>query len=226
MRRLLPWIVLVAGLFFVGDLVRERMNLDLTPAGVQAAVTQLGWRAPAGFVGMVTFRQFLLMPSALLLSAGGVLFGVWQGTLLGSLGILLSALVQYGLAREVANRWLRRRLGSSFASIERRAQPAGPMLVALMTGHPAGAMTPVHLGAGLTAVALSAFVLAVALTAPLRAFAYSLFGSTLLAFGTPRFWIATAVLAAAILVPLAHPGLRAWYLGVLREARSDRAGDA
>ena len=84
-------------------------------------------------------------------------------------------------------------------------------------------MTPFHLGAGLTAVALSSFVLAVAFTAPLRALAYSFFGSTLLEFGTPRFWIATAVLVAAMLLPLLHPRLRARFLEALRSVRSLRS---
>lgn len=225
MRRFVPWIALVAALFVVGHLVRDGMGLEFTPDGVQAAVADLGWWAPAVFVGMVTFRQFLLMPSGVVLSAGGAFFGVLQGTLLGGLGILLSALVQYGLARQTANSWLRQHYGQSFASFEERARPGGPLLVALMTAHPAGAMTPFHLGAGLAAVALSSFLLAVLLTAPLRAFAYSFFGSTLFDFGTPRFWIATGVLAAAMVLPLLHPRLRARFLAALRGTRAEAAGD-
>ena len=71
MRRLFPWLLLVAGLFMAGHLVREQMGLEFTPAGVNGAVAELGWKAPAAFLGMVTFRQFLLMPSAAVLSAGG-----------------------------------------------------------------------------------------------------------------------------------------------------------
>jgi uncharacterized membrane protein YdjX (TVP38/TMEM64 family) len=51
-------------------------------------------------------------------------------------------------------------------------------------------------------------LLAVALAAPVRAFAFSLFGSTLLELGTPRFWLASALLAAVALIPIVHRGTR------------------
>lgn len=210
MRRFAPLllVVLVAGLFLSGRAVRTGLGIELSPESIQAAVASLGWRAPAIYLGLVTFRQFLLLPSALLLPVGGVIFGAAFGTLLGALGILLSAIYKYSICRALGRDWLRPRFGAAIEAFERRAEAAGPWIVALVTAHPIGPMSPVFYAAGLAAVPLAGFLLAVAIAAPVRAFAFSFFGSTLLAFGTPRFWLASALLAAVAVVPIVHRGTR------------------
>jgi uncharacterized membrane protein YdjX (TVP38/TMEM64 family) len=209
-RRVVPLtlLALVAGLFLAGRNVRGELGLELSPESIQGAVQGLGWKGPALYVGLVTFRQFLLLPSALLLPAGGVVFGAAAGTLLGALGILLSAILKYGVARALGREWLRARFGAAVEAFERHAEAAGPVLVGFVTAHPIGPMSPVFWGAGFAAVPVVGFLLAVAIAAPVRSFAYAFFGSTLLDPGTPRFWIATALLASVAFLPLAHPGVR------------------
>ena len=90
------------------------------------------------------------------------------------------------------------------------------MVVGIVTAHPIGPMAPIFWGAGFAAVPLFGFALAVALAAPVRAFSYAFFGSTLLDPGTPRFWIATVVLLAIALLPLAHGGFRERMMRVAR----------
>jgi uncharacterized membrane protein YdjX (TVP38/TMEM64 family) len=210
MRRLVPLLLLalVSGLFAGGHAVRAGLGLELSPDSIQHAVARLGWKAPALFVGLVTFRQFLLLPSALVLPAGGAVFGAALGTLLGAIGIVLSAIFKYSVARALGREWLRPRFGAAVEAFERRAEAAGPLVVGLVTAHPAGPMAPFFWGAGFAAVPVLGFLVAVTLAAPVRAFAYAFFGSTLLEPGTPRFWAATVLLAVVALLPLAHRGLR------------------
>jgi uncharacterized membrane protein YdjX (TVP38/TMEM64 family) len=201
-------VAFVAGLFLAGGTVRSGLGLEFTPESIQATVAALGWKGPAIFVGLVTFRNFLMLPSALVLPAGGVVFGAAVGTLLGALGILLSAAFKYGVARALGREWLRTRFGSAVEAFERHAEAAGPWVVGLATAHPIGPMSPIYWGAGFAAVPVIGFLVAVALAAPVRAFAYAFFGSTLLDPGTPRFWVATAVLVAVAVLPLVHPRVR------------------
>jgi uncharacterized membrane protein YdjX (TVP38/TMEM64 family) len=210
MRRFAPLLLvgLVAALFLGGQVVRSQLGIELSPESVRELVLGLGWKAAAVFVGLVTFRQFLFLPSAVVLPAGGLVFGMELGTALGALGILASAVMKYTIARSLGREWLRPHFGAAVDAFERHAAAAGPLLVGLVTAHPMGPMSPVYWGAGFAALPVLSFVLAVAITAPLRAFVYSFFGSTLLGAGTPEFWIATVVLAVAALAPLAHRGLR------------------
>lgn len=209
-RRLLPLalLALVAGLFVAGSAARGLLGIELSAESIQAVVLGLGWKAPAIFVGLVTFRNFLLLPSALVLPAGGVIFGAGLGTLLGAAGIMLSAALKYAIARGVGREWLRPHFGAAVEAFERHAQSTGPVLVGLATAHPAGPMAPAHWGAGFAAVPALSFAVAVALTAPIRAFTYAFFGSSLLELGSLRFWVASALLAGAALAPLAHRGVR------------------
>jgi uncharacterized membrane protein YdjX (TVP38/TMEM64 family) len=57
------------------------------------------------------------------------------------------------------------------------------------------------------------FVLAVVLGAPVRAFAYSWFGSQLLDTFSLEFWLALGALTIALLGPLAFPSVRRWLIG-------------
>jgi uncharacterized membrane protein YdjX (TVP38/TMEM64 family) len=159
-------------------------------------------------VGLVTFRQFLLIPSLLLLAAGGLVFGATLGTLLGGLGIFCSALFGFTLARTLGREWLRLRMQGRLGAVERYGERLGPLMVGLATAHPIGPMTPFHWGAGLAAVAWLPFVAVVLVAGPTRAFLLSSFGASLLEPRSPRFWITSGLLLALVILPLVHPGLR------------------
>jgi uncharacterized membrane protein YdjX (TVP38/TMEM64 family) len=210
MRRLLPALLIlaIAGLFLGGLVVRKELGIGLSVESVRDFVVGLGWKAAVAYVGMVTFRFFLMLPSSVVLPVGGLLFGLKLGTLLGAIGITASAVLKYTIARALGREWLRPWFGSAVDAFERHGAAAGPAVVALATAHPTGPMTPVYWGAGFASVPVLPFLGAVVLTAPLRAFLFAFFGSTLLDPGTPRFWIATALLASAAVAPLAHPAVR------------------
>ncbi len=82
--------------------------------------------------------------------------------------------------------------------------------VAVGTAHPFAPLAPVHWAAGLSSLSFSKFLVAAALGAPFRATAYSVFGSSLTDFGSTSFYVTSAALLALIVIPLAHPRVRAW----------------
>jgi uncharacterized membrane protein YdjX (TVP38/TMEM64 family) len=225
MRRYVPRliVVLIVGLFVAGSVARAQLGVEFSQESIQALVAGLGWKAIAVFVGLVTFRTFLFLPSAVVLPVGGIVFGAKLGTLLGAIGILGSALYSYGLARSLGREWFRPYFGEAVDAFHRRASAAGPLVVGFATAHPAGPMSAAFWGAGFASLRAVSFILAVVVAAPIRAFALSFFGSTLLDPWTPRFWLATLVLIAVGLVPLAHPGVRA---RLLRVAGRDGAPEA
>jgi uncharacterized membrane protein YdjX (TVP38/TMEM64 family) len=202
-------LLLVAAAFAAGVGLRSDLGIEWSVESVRAWVLSLGVKAPVIFVGLVTFRQFLLLPSAVVLTAGGLLFGALAGAVLGGVGIVLSASLLFFLARLLGDGWVRPRMHARFPSFERRAETAGPLLIGLMTGHPMGVMTPFHLGAGVSGISWLAFVGVVLLTGPVRAASYALLGAHLLEVGSAGFWLASAAMLAVVLLPLAHPVVRA-----------------
>ncbi len=122
MRRALPFalLALLVGLVVAGGTIRTRIGVDLSPESVRAYVLGLGLVAQVVFVGLVVFRNFLLLPSMVVLTAGGLAFGATLGTLLGGTGILLSGMMTFGVARAVG-----RHRGSRPGSM-RCARPTQP----------------------------------------------------------------------------------------------------
>ena len=226
-RRQILFGVLIVVLFAGGWYARSELGIEFSRESVVRLVAGLGWKAGALFVSLVMFRQFLVLPSAVVLSAGGAVFGAGMGTLLGAAGIILSAIFGYAVARGGGRELLRRRLGARADDFQRRADAAGPFVVGVATAHPAGPMTAFHWGSGLASVPAVPFLLGVTLGAPLRASLYSFFGSTLFEPGTSRFYLASLILVVVALLPLAHGSTRRRLLSAFRPlSRGDGPGKA
>lgn len=205
-----PLLVLgaMAGILLLGSLVRSRLGVELSPAGVQQAVARLGWYGPLVFFGLVMFRQFLVIPSWLLLPAGGLCFGTALGTALGGGALAVSGCMKFGLARWAGRTWFREHFGARFPRFERQVDRLGPLVIGLSTAHPFGVLAPFHWGAGLSSIRFAPFALALVLGAPVRAFAFAALGATLVDPTTPEFRTVCVGLVAVVLVPLVIPAVR------------------
>ena len=199
---------LVVAAFAVGYEVRGDLGFELSTESIRAYVRGLGVKAPILFLALVVFRNFLLIPSMLLLTVGGLVFGAKLGTVYGGLGIVLSAGMKFSLARGLGREWLRPRIGGRFAEFEARIAAAGPIVIGLATAHPMGPMSPFHWAAGFSRIPWLPFMAAVALAGPIRAGAYSLFGASLTRLGSTQFFLATGMLVVVSLLPLLHPAVR------------------
>ena len=199
----------VLALLFAGaQQLRLSIGLEWSAESIQQTVRRLGLLAPLGFLALVTVRQTLALPSVLVLTSAGLLFGASSGALLGAVGITLNAVFLFVTARLMGRDWVLPRIHERFPDFEQRATAAGPLLIAFMTGHPMGVLTPFYFAAGVTGISLGVFLLAVFPAALLRAVCYALLGATLLEPGSTRFWLASGLLLIVALAPLLHPALR------------------
>jgi uncharacterized membrane protein YdjX (TVP38/TMEM64 family) len=223
-RRVIGTLVVLLSLSLVaGWAVRQQLGVELSTRSLQAVVTGMGWKAPALFLGLLTFRQFIFLPAIVILPVGGLCFGTTLGTVLGATGIVFSALITFTLARGVGGDWLREMLGHRYVWLEGHIEKAGPPVVGLVTAHPTGPMSALFWGAGFSSMALLPFLLAVTAGGSVRALAYSFLGATLLVPGSRQFYVAATLLALAAILPFAHPGLRARLLPARGEDPASRA---
>ena len=214
-RRAILALLLAAGLallLLAGQEFRASAGIEISPESLREFVGTLGPVAPIAFLGMVTFRSVLLLPSAVVLTAGGLVFGAWLGALIGGIGLVASALWCFAAARWMGREWVQSRIPERLRPLEQRAESIGPPLIGLATAHPMGVMTPLYFAAGLSRIRFAPFLAACAIAGTVRAGLYAWFGSQLVDVGSPRFWASTAVLAAAAVLPLAHPRVRRWLL--------------
>ena len=199
----------VAAALLLGYLVRRRLGMELSPTGIQAAVAHLGWYGPLVFFSLVLFRQFLVIPSWLILPVGGLCFGTALGTALGGGALALSGCMKFGLARWAGRAWFREHFGDRFLHrLERHVDRLGPFVIGLSTAHPLGVLAPFHWGAGLSSIRFAPFAVAIVLGAPVRAFAFSALGAAIVDPATPEFRTLCLGLGAGVVLPLALPGVR------------------
>lgn len=208
-------LVLLAG-FLV---LRHSLGLEFDPESMQTAVAALGIWAPLGYVGIVTFRVPLGLPSQLVLIGGGLVFGTLRGTALGALGLLISAVLIFLAARWTGREAVEARLPARMRTVFELAETRlGALLLAAGTGYPFGPITMYHLICGVTGMTLAVFVVAVAAGSLFRAALYTYFGSQLVSGDLVGVASATALIAGVVLVPLCFRRSRRWLFQVGRPA--------
>lgn len=216
LRKPLLGLVIVSSAFIASQILRERVGIELSAESIQESVSKLGLWAPVGYVLLVMFRQLMVLPSMILLASAGILFGAPLGTVLGGVGITLNAFTLFGTSHLLGRDWVLPRIHAKWPTFEKRAETAGAWAIALMTGHPLGVLTPFHLAAGITGISVFRFFVAVGPAAMLRAAYFSFLGANLLSRDSSGLWIASGLVVAVAVLPLAHPLVRARLMQSLR----------
>jgi len=207
----------VVALAVAGGLVlRSRLGLELDPERLREQVEALGPLAPVLFVAALSLRFVLLIPSALLLTMGGAIFGVTMGTLYGALGLTLMGLLQFLMVQLAGAEALRARVPPRFAGALRAARSwRGAATLAVVSAYPVGPQTPVQLAAALAGMGLVTFLASVGAGAMLRAGLFSWFGSSLLE--GERALLASGAILVVVTLPFIHPRSRktllSWFRG-------------
>jgi uncharacterized membrane protein YdjX (TVP38/TMEM64 family) len=205
-------LAIVALLLGVAFFARTRLGISWDLDGLRGFVERLGAWGPLAFVGVVTFRTVLFVPSQLALIVGGICFGTAGGTLFGALGLLASGLLVFLVTRWLGADAVRSRVpAAAQRALAAAGSRGGAALVAVGTGYPVGNVTGYHAAAALTPMRTDVFALAVAAGSLLRAWTYAYFGNAILERSTAELVaIALGVAAAALLLPLLHPRVRLW----------------
>lgn len=206
--------LLVAGALTIavtaGWYVRARTGIEWDVETARALIEEMGFWAPGIFIALVTFRLIILVPSQVMLTVGGVCFGLLWGTVYGAIGVTLSGLLAFGLARLLGGDALRGRVSPGLQRVaDVASRRTGALVVAVGTAYPIGPLTGYHVGAGLTSMSLPLFLSALVLGALARASLFTFLGSRIAELGIRQAWPAFLILAVLCL-PLLHPGVRSW----------------
>ena len=202
--------------------LRGESGIELNAESLRDAVGRLGGWAPLVFVLVVAFRVPLGVPSQVVLIGGGLLFGTLAGTLYGTAGLVLSAVVLFAGARWAGQETVVARLPARFQPLlEIASSKAGVIFVAVGTGYPFGPVTMYHIAAGVTRMSLHAFVAAVALGSAVRSLTYTFFGSSAVSGSAEHIVQAVGVFSLALLLPLLFRRPRSWILQAMGRSKPE-----
>ena len=158
--------------------------------------------APLVFIAVIVLCPFLVLPSALVMTAGGALFGVVEGTLLSTVGGTLSGLMVFWLARSLGRELAERRFGTRLRAADAYVSDRGASLVAVLTAFPATPLSVAQLAFGLSGISALRFSLATLAGMLPRTALLAWFGDSLAQAQWLRAGAAFALIIAAILFGL------------------------
>jgi uncharacterized membrane protein YdjX (TVP38/TMEM64 family) len=200
----------------IGWYLRARSGIEWDVETARQLVARMGFWAPGIFILLVAFRMIFLVPSQVMLVAAGVCFGFVWGTIYGAVGLTLSGLMAFGLARYLGGDILRERVPPGLQrALDVASHRTGAFVVTVGTTYPIGPLTGYHIGAGLTRMSLPLFLSALALGSLIRAALFTFLGSRVAELGIREAWPAFLILTVFFL-PLLHPRVRSWVANRLR----------
>jgi uncharacterized membrane protein YdjX (TVP38/TMEM64 family) len=124
-------------------------------------VDSLGLWAPVGFILLYNVATVLLLPGAVLTLGGGVLFGLWWGTVYVLIAATLGATIAFLMGRHLARDWVLRKIQSNrkFKAIDQAVAQQGFKIVFLTRLSPVFPFNLLNYTFGITKVSLKDYVL-------------------------------------------------------------------
>ena len=182
-----------------------KLSTWLTPQQLQQALQQTGGWAPVLYIGVFVLLRAFFFPVAVLALAGGLLFGLWWGSVYTFIGAVLNCALMFLLARYVGRSQVQRLVEQKLSpQWQRRLQMAngkeGFLLLIILRLIPAVPYNLINYTFGLTGISFSSYLLASAIGIIPGTFAFINIGDKTLEAGSPSFWIAIGLLVLLLVV--------------------------
>ena len=215
LKRLLVTTIALTIVIATGGWLREHLGIALTVESVRSFAEGLGPTGPILFVFLVAGRSILALPSQVVLVAAGLCFGTLVGTIVGALGLTISGLVLFLLARYAGREAIEKHIGPRARRIlEFASHRSGAAGLAIACGYPVSPLSPIQAAAGLTPMPLVNFVLAAFIGGVIRALIFAYFGDALADASWTEVVLAAGLFLLATAIPLAFPAGRSWLRGI------------
>lgn len=177
----------------------------VTPQELQTLLQSFGSWAAIGYVGLFTVLPAFFFPVAVLALAGGLLFGLWWGSLYTFVGAILNCTVMFFLARYVGRKQvenlIRKKLNPQWQQRMANLNSGGGfLLLILLRLIPAVPYNLINYAFGLSAMSFPVYILASAIGIIPGTLAFINIGDKALDVTSPDFWIAIGLLLALLLV--------------------------
>jgi uncharacterized membrane protein YdjX (TVP38/TMEM64 family) len=177
----------------------------VTPQQLQGAVSSCGNWAALAYIGLFALLPAFFFPVAVLALAGGLLFGLWWGSLYTFLGAILNCTIMFLLARyagrEQVEQLMKRKLSPLWQSrLQSLNSSGGFLLLVILRLIPAVPYNLINYAFGLTAMSYRTYILASAIGIVPGTLAFINIGDKALDMGSSDFWIAMGLLGLLLII--------------------------
>ena len=177
----------------------------VTPQQLQTAIGRCGSWAAIAYIGLFTLLPAFFFPVAVLALAGGLLFGLWWGSVYTFIGALLNCTLMFLLARyagrERVEGLIRKKLSDQWQQRLRSLNSGGGfMLLVILRLIPAVPYTLINYAFGLTAMPWRTYIIGSAIGIIPGTLAFINIGDKALDVTSADFWIAIGLLLLLLVV--------------------------
>ena len=177
----------------------------VTPQQLQTAIGRCGSWAAIAYIGLFTLLPAFFFPVAVLALAGGLLFGLWWGSVYTFIGALLNCTLMFLLARyagrERVEGLIRKKLSDQWQQRLRSLNSGGGfMLLVILRLIPAVPYNLINYAFGLTAMPWRTYIIGSAIGIIPGTLAFINIGDKALDVTSADFWIAIGLLLLLLVV--------------------------
>ena len=177
----------------------------VTPQQLQEAVSRCGSWAAFAYIGLFALLPTFFFPVAVLALAGGLLFGLWWGSIYTFLGAILNCTLMFFLARYVGREKVEQLIQKKLSPIWQQKlsdlnSGRGFLLLVILRLIPAAPYNLINYAFGLTAMSYRTYILGSAIGIIPGTLAFINIGDKALDITSPDFWIAIGLLGLLLAV--------------------------
>lgn len=181
------------------------LGSQVTPQQLQDAISRFGKWAAIAYIGLFTLLPAFFFPVAVLALAGGLLFGLFWGSIYTFAGAVLNCSVMFFLARYVgrkkAEQLIQKKLSPLWQSrLQSLNSSGGFALLVILRLIPAVPYNLINYAFGLTSMSYGTYILGSAIGIIPGTLAFINIGDKALDATSPDFWIAIGLLGLLLAV--------------------------
>lgn len=192
-KYLLGVIILISGFFLI-----NHFNLlkGYGAEDIKIYISNFGFWAPIVYVVILSLLPLLLFPDSVIVIAGGMLFGLWEGTILTVIGSLIGSAIAFYIARLLGQEAVNKFIKNPENAFKTQTEKNGFWLVLMLRLIPLFPFKVVSYSAGLSKAKFKDFAIATTIGSLPGIMVYVNLGDKTTEIGSNSFYIAVGLLIA------------------------------
>lgn len=194
--------LIIIGLIIIFALLINKFNIfkGYGPNEIKAFINSKGAMAPIIYVVILSLLPLLLFPDSVLVIAGGMLFGLWEGVVLTSIGSLLGGIIAFLISRVLGKAVVKKIIKRDIVIFDGSSKKSAFFIILMMRLIPLFPFKVVSYSAGLTDMKLRDYALATFIGSLPGIIVYTNLGDKTTMFGSKDFYISVSLLIVLFIV--------------------------
>ncbi|WP_416198984.1 MAG: TVP38/TMEM64 family membrane protein [Sporanaerobacter sp.] len=170
------------------------------PNEIKDYIQSFGVWAPLIYIGILSILPLLLFPDSVLVIAGGMIFGLFKGIILTSIGSLIGATIAFYLARALGQQAIKKIIKKDLVIFKDNSKMNGFFLILMLRLIPLFPFKVVSYSAGLSDVKYKDFCMATIIGSLPGILVYTNLGDKTTVFGSKDFYMAIGLLVVLFVI--------------------------